>query len=36
MNAEVDAIFPPLVKRTTLIVRSIERSVAFYRGVVRR
>jgi catechol 2,3-dioxygenase-like lactoylglutathione lyase family enzyme len=34
MNAEVDAIFPPLVKRTTLIVRSIERSVAFYRDVL--
>ena len=25
---------PPLVKRTTLIVRSIERSVAFYRDVL--
>jgi catechol 2,3-dioxygenase-like lactoylglutathione lyase family enzyme len=34
MNAEVDAIFPPLVKRTTLIVRSIERSVGFYRDVL--
>ncbi|NDB25745.1 MAG: hypothetical protein EB021_09950, partial [Gammaproteobacteria bacterium] len=34
MLAEVDAIFPPLVKRTTLVVRSIERSVAFYRDVL--
>lgn len=34
MNAEVNAIFPPLVKRTTLIVRSIERSVVFYRDVL--
>ncbi len=35
MLTEVDAIFRPLVKRTTLIVCPIDRSVAFYRDVLR-
>ena len=36
MNAvsTIDALMPPLVKRTTLIVRDIGRSLAFYRDVL--
>ena len=30
----IDALMPPLVKRTTLIVRDIGRSLAFYRDVL--
>lgn len=31
---ELTALFPPLVKRTTLIVRDIEKSITFYRDVL--
>jgi catechol 2,3-dioxygenase-like lactoylglutathione lyase family enzyme len=34
MSLPNDAIAPPLVKRTTLLVRDIERSVEFYRDVL--
>ena len=34
MSASLAALYPPLVKRTTLIVRDAERSLRFYRDVL--